>query len=210
MKKQEVPPGAVLSQEELKGKLTAESLDDRLVVAPLDRFPHSSSIDIRLGTKFIMTRTSQHGLLNPRTVTQEYLREAQEKIEIRFDEDLVLHPRGLILAGTLEYVSLPADLAAVVSTRSTYGRLGLITATAAFVHPGFKGCITLELLNLGNTPVVLCPGLEVAQLVFYWARPSAPQQSRYLLATGPEYPIVTAAEQERLQNMRGRWDTPVD
>lgn len=207
MKQSRAAQGAVLSQHELETKLLSKELVDRLVVAPLDNLPHSSSIDIRLGSKFIMTRLSQQGSLDPRTVTPEFLRQAQEKIEIRFDEELVLHPRGLILASTLEYVSLPPDLAAVVSTRSTYGRLGLITATAAFVHPGYKGCITLELLNLGNTPVVLCPGLEVAQLVFYWASPSTPHQSRYLLATGPEYPIVTPAEQQRLNQMRIRWVT---
>ena len=42
-----------------------------------------------------------------------------------------------------------------------------IIATATAVHPGFTGTITLELVNHGNVPLVLYPGLLVAQMTFY-------------------------------------------
>jgi deoxycytidine triphosphate deaminase len=37
-------------------------------------------------------------------------------------------------------------------------------ATATTVHAGFRGCITLELRNLGETPLPLKVGLRIAQL----------------------------------------------
>ena len=50
---------------------------------------------------------------------------------------------------------------------SSLGRLGLIVhATAGFVDPGFKGTLTLEITNLTRVPIVLCPGMPIAQLSF--------------------------------------------
>jgi dCTP deaminase len=56
---------------------------------------------------------------------------------------------------------------AYVVGRSTWGRLGLIVATALGVHPGFSGALTLELRNLGETPLRIYPGQVVAQLFFH-------------------------------------------
>jgi dCTP deaminase len=45
------------------------------------------------------------------------------------------------------------------------GRLGLIChATAGFVDPGWRGTLTLEITNFNSVPIVLRPGLPIAQL----------------------------------------------
>ena len=50
---------------------------------------------------------------------------------------------------------------------SSLGRLGLIVhATAGFVDPGFRGTLTLEITNFNSVPIVLRPGLPIAQLSF--------------------------------------------
>jgi hypothetical protein len=50
---------------------------------------------------------------------------------------------------------------------SSLGRLGLIVhATAGFCDPGFQGTLTLELHNLTRVPILLRPGLPIAQLSF--------------------------------------------
>lgn len=51
--------------------------------------------------------------------------------------------------------------------RSTWGRLGLIVATAVGIHPGFAGSLTLELRNLGEAPITLFPVQTIAQLFFH-------------------------------------------
>ena len=56
---------------------------------------------------------------------------------------------------------------AYVIGRSSWGRLGLVIATATMIQPGFHGTITLELTNVGNVPLVLLPGTRIAQLVFH-------------------------------------------
>jgi dCTP deaminase len=54
--------------------------------------------------------------------------------------------------------------------KSSWGRRGLIIATAIGVHPGFKGCLTLELTNVGEIPVAIKPGMAVCQLFLHEVR----------------------------------------
>jgi dCTP deaminase len=41
----------------------------------------------------------------------------------------------------------------------------LIHFTAPTVHPGFKGTLTLEMINLGPVPILLHVGMPIAQLI---------------------------------------------
>jgi deoxycytidine triphosphate deaminase len=53
----------------------------------------------------------------------------------------------------------------ITTHNSSLGRLGLIVhATAGFVDPGWKGTLTLEITNFNSVPIVLRPGLPIAQL----------------------------------------------
>jgi dCTP deaminase len=65
---------------------------------------------------------------------------------------------------TLEWLRIPKNLAAYVVGKSSWGRAGLIIATATGVHPGFKGCLTLELSNVGEIPIAVQPGIAICQL----------------------------------------------
>lgn len=78
-----------------------------------------------------------------------------------------LMPGQVILASTAETIHVPADLAARVEGKSTLGRLFIEThQTAGFVDPGFRGKITLEILN--NSPVVqyLTAAMPICQISF--------------------------------------------
>jgi dCTP deaminase len=83
---------------------------------------------------------------------------------VPFGKSIVLHPQKFVLGCTLEYVRVPEGHVAYVIGRSSWGRLGLVVATAIGIHPGYSGCITLELRNLGETPIVLYPGQTIAQV----------------------------------------------
>jgi dCTP deaminase len=72
----------------------------------------------------------------------------------------------------------------------------LIIATACSVAPGFKGCITLELLNQGEVPLVLYPGVRIAQLIFQRTE----QESDYRDSGGPKYDCPTGPEFSRIHH----------
>lgn len=194
------------SKDELLDRIFTARLSDQLIITPqLGLVPQNGALDIHLGTKFLLFRLTRYPLIDPSKITEHRARELLDRLQLRFDEELILHPGQLLLAGTLEYLSIPQDLGASVITRSTYGRLGLITATSIYVHPGFKGCLTLELTNIGNSPIKLRPGERVAQLLFEYHSPSrTPLQTKYLLATGPEFPKMWEdPDRELLAKLRG-------
>jgi dCTP deaminase len=80
----------------------------------------------------------------------------------------VLQPGRFVLGSTLEWVEVPSFLTGRVEGKSTLGRLGiLVHVTAGFIDPGFKGNITLELMNVGNVPILLEEGMCISQICFY-------------------------------------------
>ena len=157
---------SILGHERLKSILQSEAYEDRLIVTPLitDDQIGEASIDIRLGNNFIITRKGNLSSINPTSDTATSHR-YQTKHYVNFGNPFYLHPGELVLAGTLEYFRLPKTVAGSVTSRSSWGRTGLLIATATAIQPGFTGVVTLELVNHGEVPLVLYPGVSVAQLI---------------------------------------------
>ena len=51
-------------------------------------------------------------------------------------------------------------------TKSSWARVFISIASAPWIHPFYRGCLTLEIANLGNVPVALAVGKPIAQLIF--------------------------------------------
>ena len=168
---------SALSSVAIRARLADTDPDRRLVVSPLldpdaQIKPGQAAVDVRLGFDFCLAAPSRHGSIDefgdssplpslPTLFRREF---------VPLGRKITIHPHQFLLAQTLEYLRLPPDLMAYVVGRSTWGRLGLIVATAVGIHPGFAGSLTLELRNLGETPLTLYPGQAVAQLFFHEVR----------------------------------------
>ena len=181
----------MLGEDDLWARMREPGADRRLVVTPLlsTTQVQSGSLDVRLGTDFILLKRSARGPIDP--LAGDTVSDFQERVRVEVGDRMILHPNQLVLGATLEYLSLPGDLMAYVIGRSSWGRLGLMVATAIMVQPGYRGSLTLELANLADTPVYLYPGVRVAQLVFHALEsPSAPYarpQAKYQAPVGPEF-----------------------
>ena len=180
----------ILSDRDIRARLAQGDLklgpleDPELQIQP-------ASIDVRLGSEFIVYRPAQVVCLDPRD--PETLRLASERIVVPYDQAFILHPGEFGLGSTVEEVEIPADLVATVDGRSSIGRLAVVVhATAGFIDPGFRGQITLELSNIGAVPVKLYPGMRIAQIVLHQLssaaeRPYGPERgSAYQGQTGPQ------------------------
>jgi len=183
--------------DELRASLIHQRLfttceDQRLRVTPLlEPAYEGNTIDLRLGTKFVITRRTHYGSADPLTITESQVNGFLQTHWASLGEKIVLHPQMFMLAATLEYVALPKDLSGFINNRSSYGRLGVLTVTAPVVHAGYKGCLTLELLNGGDSAVVLTPGLRVAQLTLTQLSQDTDTSNsahKYQYSTEPEFP----------------------
>ena len=72
--------------------------------------------------------------------------------------------------------------------------------TAPWIHPNYRGCLTLEIANVSNTPVLLYPGRKIAQLIFLHVGrdqdASGKLKSTYFGPIHPEAPTFKNPEED--------------
>lgn len=136
----------ILSDKTIE-KLLAEG---SLAIEPLEPEQiQPASVDIRLGDTFGIVEDTPSGIVG--------LEDEIAYKTIRTDRYILL-PGQFVLATTMEYVRLGADLTAFVEGRSSLGRMGLFVQNAGWVDPGFEGEITLELFNANRCALELRSG----------------------------------------------------
>lgn len=185
----------VLSGRRIRELLKRDVTDkDGLVVTPLldPKQVGADGIDITLGTYFIVYKRTGIPCVGFGPKAREVpIPEFQSKVHVPLGEQIIVPPSTFILGGTLEYLKLPMNVFGEVATRSSWGRLGLVIATAINVHPAFRGCLTLEIVNHGEISIALTPGSVIGQLVLHeleeCARPKRDLVGKYVGATRPEF-----------------------
>ena len=166
----------MLSTLEVRRRMSENqaSTSKRLTIVP-DPFVKNmeqigrTSIDLRLGRWLMLLQQTKASVIDFAETRDEnkFSSRDAKTYYIPFGQKFVLHPNRFVLATTMEWLSLPDDVAAYISGKSSLGRMGLIIETAAGIHPGFSGCITLELFNCGEVPIGIYPGMRVCQLFFH-------------------------------------------
>lgn len=178
----------ILKADEIARRL--ESRDqgpDPLIITPKPslaqlRESGAGSVDLRLGTWIVSLRQSRVSVLDvadgagntpgENRLTRQYY--------VPFGREFILHPKYFVLGVTLEWLRLPRNIAGYVIGKSSRGRRGLVIATAVGVHPGFAGCLTLELSNLGEIPISIKPGMQICQLFLHATSAESDTQSSSL------------------------------
>jgi dCTP deaminase len=188
---------SILGNTRINQLLSHSDPAQRLYITPIvdARQISESSFDIRLGFDFVTIKRANVGTFDPAVeeIAPERFRTPHF---LNLHQPFYLHPNEMALASTLEHFRLPNTVGAYVTSRSKWGRRGLIIATATAVNPGFKGTITLELVNHGSVPLVLYPGLSVAQIIFHDADGATPYSGALSNQTGPLQPSVTRAKSD--------------
>ncbi|WP_448263640.1 dCTP deaminase [Microbacterium aurum] len=194
-----------LTDTEIRSMMAETDPAKQLIITPLldpNKQVGPGSIDLRLGTEFLETPRQNSAAIDPFAEHDPRARPAADlRTYVPLGDQYVLHPGQFALGSTLEFVVLPDDVIGQVLSRSSWGRLGLLVATAVAVQPGFRGSLTLELVNAGTVPIVLRPGLRIAQLQLWRAdRPSAAPYSahgKYRAPLGPESNRLAWEHEER-------------
>ncbi|WP_210249905.1 dCTP deaminase [Sinorhizobium alkalisoli] len=167
----------MLNCQELADRMFVAAADSSLTVIPSPdetqfRAEAGASIDLRLGRWFRTMKQSNLHILD--LANSEHDSRFTKEHFVPFGQPFILHPGKFVLGITLEWLHLPGDLAGYVTGKSSLGRRGLIIETAAGVQPGFAGCLTLELANVGEIPIRLVAGMKICQLFLHQASSGNP------------------------------------
>jgi dCTP deaminase len=130
------------------------------------------SVDLKLGYDISVPEPGpfNHDLTEPGAL-RDIISKHCKKYTLSEEQPFRLKRGMFILGRTLEKVSLPTEkgppyLAARIEGKSSRARCGLlIHFTAPTVHPGWKGPLTLEMINLSTTTFILSPKMPIAQLI---------------------------------------------
>lgn len=155
------------------------------------------TVDLRLGYDFLVSILTRKPSIDigvteniPHRAIGSYFQETRREIGEKF----VVYPNQIVLATTIEYVSLPLEIYGDVISRSSYTRLGLPINT--MIQPGFRGCVPIELFNHGNSPIELVVGCRICQIRFFKIENDKPylQEGNSRKYFGNTRPTVSAAD----------------
>jgi|HubBroStandDraft_1064217.scaffolds.fasta_scaffold12856_3 dCTP deaminase len=158
----------VLSKREILTRMKGEiDRPGRLVITPLlykdeDDVFDADSVDLRLGCHFLLPKALDQPFFSPdkTSINSLYVR-----AHIPLGHFLVVPAHQTILGATLEFIKLPNNVSGQVLTKSSVARTFIVVETAPWIHPEYRGCLTLEIANVSNTPVLLYPGRRTCQLI---------------------------------------------
>jgi dCTP deaminase len=180
---------AVLSSALIKARLSYPITDDKsLAITPLlnpaDAFD-GDSIDLRLGCYFLLPRVPPRVFLYPGSDPQKH---SNTRVHIPLGRYLVVPAHETVLGATLEFIKLPYDVSGQILTKSSVARSFVVIETAPWIHPNYRGCLTLEIANVSNTPLLLYPGLPIGQLILLQIDGAEPVPKLTGTYFGPTYP----------------------
>ena len=143
--------------------ILAEVKAGTITLEPFDRKRlQPATYDIRLGNTFIINDAHSTKAIDP----VKGIFPNTQTIEVADGDEFVLHPGVSILGYSKERFGSDSYLIEV-NGKSSLARIGLIVHnSASIVNPGHYLNIALELCNLNNVPIVLRPGMQIAQLTF--------------------------------------------
>lgn len=135
----------------------------RITVEPFfEKQLQPASYDICLGNTFIINDPHSVQAIDPANGVYP----KTHSLEVADGDEFVLHPGVSILGYTKERFGSD-DFLIELNGKSSLARIGLIVHnSASIVNPGHFLHMALELCNLNNVPIVLRPGMEIAQLTF--------------------------------------------
>lgn len=137
-----------------------EALDEGCLKIDPPGVMQPASIDLTLADEFVVF--GHVGRIWPKNPVNT------KQVIVAMGGDFALAPGLFVLASTVQTVGICEGYAARVEGKSSLGRLGLMVhSTAGFIDPGFRGQITLELSNVNNSPIMLTPGMAIAQLCVF-------------------------------------------
>lgn len=149
-----------LSDVDIKQAIENESI----VIDPYNEHQlRTVSYDVTLDNEFEITDRHSTQAVDPANKIYPKVR----KIVVEDGDEFVLHPGENVLGKQREFVGVDNKHLMLLSGKSSLARAGLVVHnTAMLFNPGHHFYPTFELVNTNTVPIILRPGMKIAQLLF--------------------------------------------
>ncbi len=118
--------------------------------------------------------------LDLRVGKEIFYTDTQKKFDIPDSDYIIIAPGNHFLIQTLEKITLPNDIMAVVYPRSSTNRKGITVDMTGIVDPGYSGHLMIPVTNLTDIPIKFLLGERIAQIVFQRVEtPTEVRESKY-------------------------------
>ena len=147
----------------------------KIIIKPFSKKQlQPASYDVRLGNEFQVIDRHATASVDP----AKKIFPKTHTIVVKDGGEFILHPGESVLGKQKEFIGVDEEHLILLSGKSSLARAGLVVHnTAMLFNPGHTFYTTFELVNTSNVPLILRPGMEVAQLLF--ARLSSPTSQSY-------------------------------
>ncbi|MGL4758239.1 MAG: dCTP deaminase [Patescibacteria group bacterium] len=140
----------------MNGEITIDDFD-------LNRL-QSASYDVLLGNSFLTFEKHAISIIDPKSDIGPKM----TKVHKDEQDSFILHPGQFALGVTRDRIGVDASHSCQIDGKSSMARFGIIVhTTAGYIDPGNTLNITLELFNANAVPIILYPGMKIAQVRFY-------------------------------------------
>lgn len=149
--------------------------DGSIVIRPFSpKHLQPVSYDVTLGNEFEVNNRHATTAIDP--VNKVY--PDTRTVKVKDGEAFILHPGESVLGKQREFIGVDRNHLIILSGKSSLARIGLVVHnTAMLFNPCHYFYPTFELVNTNNVPIVLRPGMTIAQLLF--ARLTSPAGRTY-------------------------------
>jgi dCTP deaminase len=196
---------AVVHKSEIARRLNLKVRDvQSLVITPLlqeaevmSKESDTDAVDLRLGTYFLLPQVPPQPFFFP---SRSFAKSTHFRVHVPLGSYLVVPAHQTVLGSTLEFLKLPSDLSGQILTKSSIARTFMVIETAPWIHPCYRGSLTLEIANVSNTPLLLYPGRLIGQLILFelsdQKRTTRKLSGSYLGPVYPEPPVFNDPEED--------------
>jgi dCTP deaminase len=138
--------------------------DGSIVIRPFDlKKLQPVSYDVTLGNEFEVTNRHATSVIDPAHKIYPETR----TVKVKDGEAFILHPGESVLGKQREFIGVNEQHLILLSGKSSLARAGLVVHnTAMLFNPCHYFYPTFELVNTNNVPIILRPGMTIAQLLF--------------------------------------------
>ena len=133
---------------------------DKSVAQGISHGLNSFGFDLRCGDEFKIFTNIKGATADPKNFTEDNF------VTVKEDKSVLIPPNSFALANSLEYFKIPRDVTGLVTSKSSYARVGLGNSPTV-LEAGWEGVLVLELVNHTSNSIRVYSNSGISQILFF-------------------------------------------